>query len=245
MNYQVIDRNDRHVQAIAKHLKHADASIWRPTRTARARRSPGTSSSSCGRKALNGKAVHRVVFHEITRRRSRKHRPAAQLSMDLVNAQQARRALDYLVGFNLSPLLWKKVRRGLSPGGAEPALRLIVERERRSSLRRPEYWTLEAESEKAGQAFSAKLTQFEGRKVEQFSFTDADAAHAARTRWSRRRWPAAGGEGREKQKRRNRRPFTTSPCSRSARKLGFTAQRTMRIAQQLYEGVDTGEGSSA
>ena len=250
MNYQVIDRNDRHVQAIAKHLKHADA-LYLATDPDREGEAISWHLFELlrGRKALNGKAVHRVVFHEITKKAIQEAiAQPRSLSMDLVNAQQARRALDYLVGFNLSPLLWKKVRRGLSAGRVQsPALRLIVEREEEiEAFTAREYWTLEAESEKAGQAFSAKLTQFEGRKVEQFSFTDADAAHAARTAVEQ----AAGGRLRvakveKKQKRRNpAAPFTTSTLQQeAARKLGFTAQRTMRIAQQLYEGVDTGEGS--
>jgi DNA topoisomerase-1 len=250
MNYQVIDRNDRHVQAIAKHLKHADA-LYLATDPDREGEAISWHLYELlrGRKALNGKAVHRVVFHEITKKAIQEAiaQPRA-LSMDLVNAQQARRALDYLVGFNLSPLLWKKVRRGLSAGRVQsPALRLIVEREEEiEAFQTREYWTLEAESEKSGQAFTAKLTQCEGRKVEQFSFTDADSAHSARTAVER----AAGGRLRvakveKKQKRRNpAAPFTTSTLQQeAARKLGFTAQRTMRIAQQLYEGIDTGEGA--
>src|SRR5690606_13239675 len=97
------------------------------------------------------------------------------LSMDLVNAQQARRALDYLVGFNLSPLLWKKVRRGLSAGRVQsPALRMICERE--EEIQRfiaQEYWTIDAEGGHSGQAFPLKLVEYAGTKVEQFSFTNA------------------------------------------------------------------------
>jgi DNA topoisomerase-1 len=250
MSYQVIDRNDRHVQAIAKHLKHADA-LYLATDPDREGEAISWHLHELlrGRKVLDGKTVHRVVFHEITRKAIQEAiAHPRSLSMDLVNAQQARRALDYLVGFNLSPLLWKKVRRGLSAGRVQsPALRLIVEREEEiEAFQTREYWTLEAESEKAGQAFTAKLTQFEGRKVEQFSFTDADSAHAARDAVER----AAAGRLRvarveKKQKRRNpAAPFTTSTLQQeAARKLGFTAQRTMRIAQQLYEGVDIGEGA--
>ena len=210
-----------------------------------------------------------------------------ELSLDLVNAQQARRALDYLVGFNLSPLLWKKVRRGLSAGRVQsPALRMICEREAEIQAFVPrEYWTLDAEGEAKGaqgpQAFPLRLVEFEGRKVEQFSFTDADRAHAveqALCAASGAGLPApvaapaadptiASAEGQAPakptaprlappgtlrvlsvdRKQRNRNPappFTTSTLQQeAARKLGYGAQRTMRLAQQLYEGVDYGEGA--
>jgi DNA topoisomerase-1 len=250
MRYQVIDRNERHVQAIAKHVKHADA-LYLATDPDREGEAIAWHLHELlrARKALTGKAVHRVVFHEITKKAVQEAvaHPRA-LSMDLVNAQQARRALDYLVGFNLSPLLWKKVRRGLSAGRVQsPALRLIVEREEEiEAFETREYWTLEARSEKGGQGFTAKLTHLAGEKLGQFSLGDGEAAEAARKAVKQ----AAGGQLRvakveKKQKKRNpAAPFTTSTLQQeAARKLGFTAQRTMRIAQQLYEGVDTGEGS--
>ena len=118
------------------------------------------------------------MFYEITK--GEVQRAVAEprdLSLDLVNAQQARRALDYLVGFNLSPLLWKKVRRGLSAGRVQsPALRMICEREHEISIFMPqEYWTLEAEGEHSAQTFPLKLVEFDGQKVEQFSFTNEDS----------------------------------------------------------------------
>jgi len=250
MSYQLIDRNERHVQAIAKHVKHADT-LYLATDPDREGEAISWHLYELlrGRKALNGKTVRRVVFHEITRKAIEEAiAHPRELSMDLVNAQQARRALDYLVGFNLSPLLWRKVRRGLSAGRVQsPALRLIVEREEEIEAFRPrEYWTLEAESEKAGQRFSAKLTQYQGEKVEQCSVVDGTSAEAAREAIAQ----AADGRLRvakveKKQKRRNPAPpFTTSTLQQeAARKLGFTAQRTMRVAQQLYEGIDTGEGA--
>jgi len=250
MSYQVIDRNERHVQAIAKHLKHAET-LYLATDPDREGEAISWHLYELlrNRKALNGKAVRRVVFHEITKKAIQEAiAHPRELSMDLVNAQQARRALDYLVGFNLSPLLWKKVRRGLSAGRVQsPALRLIVEREQEiEAFQTREYWTLEAETEKAGQRFSARLTQYQGAKVEQFSIVDEDSAQAARAAIER----AAAGhlsvvKVEKKQKRRNPAPpFTTSTLQQeAARKLGFTAQRTMRIAQQLYEGIDTGDGA--
>ncbi len=250
MHYQPIERSERHVATIAKTLRQADA-LYLAT-------DPDREGEAISwhllqllqeRRALSQKPVHRVVFNEITRRAVNDAiAHPREISMDLVNAQQARRALDYLVGFNLSPLLWKKVRRGLSAGRVQsPALRLIVERELEiEAFREREYWTIEADAAKAGRAFTAKLIQFAGEKLEQFSITDAERAgmvqHALET--------AAGGtllveKVEKKQRKRNPAPpFTTSTLQQeAARKLGFTAQRTMRTAQQLYEGVDTGAGA--
>jgi DNA topoisomerase-1 len=165
--------------------------------------------------------------------------------MDLVNAQQARRALDYLVGFNLSPLLWKKIRRGLSAGRVQsPALRLIVEREEEiERFVSREYWSVEADVSCKGQNFNGKLIQFAGEKVEQFSIDNSERADEVEAALLK------AAEGKltvskvvKKQRRRNPSPpFTTSTVQQEAsRKLGFSAQRTMRTAQQLYEGIDIG-----
>ena len=250
MNYEVIDRNQRHVDAIARALKKADA-LYLAT-------DPDREGEAISwhlheilneRGLLNGKPVHRVVFHEITRsaiEEAIEH--PRHLSDDLVDAQQARRALDYLVGFNLSPLLWKKIRPGLSAGRVQsPALRLIVEREREIENFKPrEYWTIEAEAEADNQRFRAKLSRLGGEKVAQFTVTDGDTA--AEVEQSLRQ--AAAGKlvvlsVEKKQRRRNPAPpFTTSTLQQEAsRKLGFTAQRTMRVAHRLYEGIDVGEGS--
>ncbi|HKK13543.1 MAG TPA: type I DNA topoisomerase [Gammaproteobacteria bacterium] len=250
MKYQVIDKNARHVDAIAKALKKAEA-LYLAT-------DPDREGEAISwhlyellrdRGLLKDKPVYRVVFHEITQRAIREAMDEArELSMDLVNAQQARRALDYLVGFNLSPLLWKKVRRGLSAGRVQsPALRMIVEREEEIENFEPrEYWTVEADLERDGQSFIAKLTHLHGKKLGQFSITDSDTAHQARNELTE----AADGrlvvaEVEKKQRKRNpAAPFTTSTLQQEAsRKLGFSANRTMRTAQQLYEGIDTGGGA--
>ena len=197
---------------------------------------------------LKGKEVSRVVFYEITKNSVREAMAAPrELSVDLVNAQQARRALDFLVGFNLSPLLWKKVRPGLSAGRVQsPALRMICEREDEiAAFVAREYWTIDAELEHSEQKFPGKLVEFQGEKVEQFSFTnEAQARDVERTLQE-----AAKGEltvlsvDRKQRKRNPAPPFTTSTLQQeAARKLGFSAQKTMRVAQQLYEGVDIGEG---
>ncbi len=247
MRYQVIDRNAKHVDAIAKALKKADA-LYLAT-------DPDREGEAISwhlyellkdRKLLKDKEVGRVVFNEITKGavRDAVDNPR-ELSSDLVNAQQARRALDYLVGFNLSPLLWKKIRRGLSAGRVQsPALRMIVEREEEiERFTSREYWSLEADVSSKGQNFAAKLTYYAGDKLEQFSVEDGDTAHD----WEKSLLKAADGrltvdKVEKKQRRRNpAAPFTTSTLQQEAsRKLGFTAQRTMRTAQQLYEGIDLG-----
>ena len=252
MHYQLIERNERHVDAIAKALKKATA-LHLATDPDREGEAIAWHLYEIlkGRGELEDKSVHRVVFHEITRNAIREAVSSPRdLSLDLVNAQQARRALDYLVGFNLSPLLWKKVRRGLSAGRVQsPALRMICEREDEIARFIPqEYWTIDSRGEFSEQSFPLKLTEFGGRKVEQFSFTDETGARAAEAALR----VATGTSGMldvlqvdRKQRRRNPAPpFTTSTLQQeSSRKLGFSAQRTMRLAQQLYEGVDIGDGN--
>ena len=250
MKYQLIDKNEKHVERIAKAVQKAQALYLAtdPDREGEAI-SWHVYEVLKDRNLLKAKAVHRVVFHEVTKRAIQEaiEHPRA-LSEHLVNAQQARRALDYLVGFNLSPLLWKKVRRGLSAGRVQsPALRLIVEREEEISAFKPqEYWTIEAAVEHEAQAFRARLATFAGERVEQFTFTSAADARAAEDAIGR---TAAGvltvAKVEKKQRRRNpAAPFITSTLQQEAsRKLGFSAQRTMTIAQRLYEGIDTGEGS--
>ena len=250
MKYQVIDRNDKHVKAIAQKLKQADA-LYLAT-------DPDREGEAISwhlyellkkRSLLKDKPVYRVVFNEITKKAVQDAiAHPRELSMDLVNAQQARRALDYLVGFNLSPLLWKKVRRGLSAGRVQsPALRMIVEREEEiEAFESREYWTIEADVKKEQQPFTAKLIQYRGDKVEQFTITEEKQAHAV----EKELLEQAKGKLEvvkvvKKQRRRNpAAPFTTSTLQQEAsRKLGFTTNRTMRIAQQLYEGVDIGNGA--
>jgi DNA topoisomerase-1 len=198
---------------------------------------------------LDSKKVHRVVFHEVTKRAIQEAiEQPRRLSEELVNAQQARRALDYLVGFNLSPLLWKKVRRGLSAGRVQsPALRLIVEREDEiAAFKAQEYWTIEALAEQNAQTFPARLSVYGGEKVEQFTFTDEAGVRAAEQRIrDTARGVLTVAKVDKKQRRRNpAAPFTTSTLQQEAsRKLGFSAQRTMTVAQRLYEGIDIGEGS--
>ncbi len=250
MRYQVIDKNERHVSAIVKALKKADA-LYLATDPDREGEAISWHLLELLKEKgkLKNKAVHRVAFNEITKRAIQEAiAHPRELSQELIDAQQARRALDYLVGFTLSPLLWKKVRRGLSAGRVQsPALRMIVEREEEiEAFKAREYWTIEADTEKDARPIKARLIQYRGDKVEQFTITDEKGAKEAEETLTR----AAGGVLRvakveKKQRKRNpAAPFTTSTLQQEAsRKLGFNTQRTMRIAQQLYEGVDIGEGS--
>ncbi|MDB6106840.1 MAG: topoisomerase [Gammaproteobacteria bacterium] len=260
MHYQILEKNERHVEAIAKTLRKSKA-LYLATDPDREGEAIAWHLKEIleERGDLDGKDVHRVVFYEITKNAIRE--AVAQprgLSFDLVNAQQARRALDYLVGFNLSPLLWKKVRQGLSAGRVQsPALRMICEREAEiAAFISQEYWTIDGQGAHASPSFPLKLIEYRGQKVEQFSFVNETQARevertietAARTAAR----PGADGLGElkvaaidRKQRRRNPAPpFTTSTLQQeAARKLGFNARRTMRLAQQLYEGLDIGEGS--
>ncbi len=250
MKYQVIDRNSKHVEAIAKAMKKADV-LYLATDPDREGEAISWHLFELLKKkgVLKNKETHRVVFHEITKQAVNDAvANPRELSMHLVNAQQARRALDYLVGFTLSPLLWKKVRRGLSAGRVQsPALRMIVERELEiEAFKAREYWTIEADVEAEAKAFQAKLTHLADKKLSQFSVDSAAQANKVVTDLNQ----AAQGkllvtEVEKKQRKRNpSAPFTTSTLQQEAsRKLGFGAQRTMSVAQQLYEGVDTGEGA--
>jgi DNA topoisomerase-1 len=249
MKYQVVERNQKHVDAISRALKKAKALFLAtdPDREGEAI-SWHLYELLKAQGELKGKDVQRVVFYEITKNAVREAMAnPRELSVDLVNAQQARRALDFLVGFNLSPLLWKKVRPGLSAGRVQsPALRMICEREDEiAAFVAREYWTIDAELEHAEQKFPGRLVEYRGAKVEQFSFTNESEARDVERSLVR----AAQGEltvltvDRKQRKRNPAPPFTTSTLQQeAARKLGFSAQKTMRVAQQLYEGVDIGEG---
>jgi DNA topoisomerase-1 len=251
MRYQILDKNEKHVQAIARALKKSDA-LYLATDPDREGEAISWHLTELLKEqgVLDGKDVHRVVFYEITKNAIREAiGQPRDISQDLVNAQQARRALDYLVGFNLSPLLWKKAGLpGASAGRVQsPALRMICEREEEILAFVPrEYWTIDADAEKSKQVFPARLIEYKGEKVEQFTVvTDGQAGDVRKNIED----AAAGklsvtGIEKKQRKRNPAPPFTTSTLQQeAARKLGFGAQRTMRLAQQLYEGVDFGEGA--
>ena len=197
-----------------------------------------------GRRGLGGVDVRRVVFHEVTRDAvGEAVRNPRDIDMDLVNAQQARRALDYLVGFTLSPVLWRKVPGSRSAGRVQSvALRLVVDREVEIEAFRPrEYWTVEAVLETPeGKPLSARLVALDGRRLGKFDLADEAAARRAAAAVEARRFAVAAVE-RKQVRRSPPPPFTTSTLQQEAsRKLGFAAARTMRVAQRLYEGVDIG-----
>ena len=248
MRYDLIDKNEKHVDAIAKAAKAAD-NLYLATDPDREGEAISWHIAEILRERglVGDKPLQRVVFTEITPRAIKEAmgQPRA-IASDLVDAQQARRALDYLVGFNLSPVLWRKVQRGLSAGRVQsPALRMIVEREEEiEAFIAREYWTVEAEVAHPSQAFTAKLSKLDGKKVEQFTITNGDDAEAARARIQQ----AAAGAlhvtdvASKERKRRPAAPFTTSTLQQeAARKLGFTTRKTMQVAQKLYEGIALGE----
>lgn len=248
MRYDLIEKNEKHVEAIAKAAKAATG-IFLATDPDREGEAISWHIAEIlkERGLLENRTLQRVVFTEITPRAIKEAMlKPRQIAGDLVDAQQARRALDYLVGFNLSPVLWRKVQRGLSAGRVQsPALRMIVEREEEiEAFIAREYWSIEAECAHPSQGFTARLTKLDGQKFEQFTVTDGDTAEAARTRIQ----TAAQGAlhvtdvASKERKRRPAAPFTTSTLQQEAsRKLGFTTRRTMQVAQKLYEGIAIGE----
>jgi len=252
MKYQIQERNQRHVQAITKALKGAET-LYLATDPDREGEAISWHLLEIlkAKKLLKNKTVHRVVFHEITKKAvTQAIENPVELATNLVDAQQARRALDYLVGFNLSPLLWKKIRRGLSAGRVQsPALRMIVERELEiEAFKIREYWSITAKLMQDKQAFKAKLTHFNSEKLSQFSIINDEQAQATQqTLLEAAKGSLVVSKLEKKQRKRNpAAPFTTSTLQQEAsRKLGFTTKRTMMVAQQLYEGVDIGGGETA
>ncbi|MBF0176347.1 MAG: type I DNA topoisomerase [Magnetococcales bacterium] len=244
MCYEVPKTSQKHVDAIAKAVKKADTLLLAtdPDREGEAI-SWHVLEALRERNVLGKVPIKRVVFHEITQRAIQEAiAHARDVDMDMVNAQQARRALDYLVGFNLSPLLWKKVRRGLSAGRVQSvALRLVCEREAEiRAFTSQEYWSIIAEVEKKDtpQRFPARLAVAEGEKLDKFSIPNAERAQQLVA--AIKDQPLFLTELEKKQVKRNPAPpFITSTLQQEAsRKLGFSARKTMATAQQLYEGVE-------
>ncbi|SLN44158.1 type I DNA topoisomerase [Oceanibacterium hippocampi] len=242
MTYEADPKSAKHLKAIADAVKSSDH-LYLAT-------DPDREGEAIAwhvleelkrRKALKDVKVHRIVFNEITKRAvlDAVANPR-ELDMALVNAQQARRALDYLVGFTLSPVLWRKLPGAKSAGRVQSvALRLVVERELEiDAFRAQEYWTVEALLRtEQNDSVAARLTQLDGRKLQKFDLGNAEAAEAAK-----RTIEAAELRVLDvavKPTRRNPAPpFTTSTLQQEAsRKLGFGAKRTMQVAQKLYEGA--------
>ena len=249
MKYELLDSSKKQVNKIISLLKKAD-NLYLAT-------DPDREGEAISwhlyeilkeKNLLEGKKIYRVAFHEITKHAvTEAIQNPRQLSDALVNAQQARRALDYLVGFNLSPLLWRKIKTGLSAGRVQsPALRLIAEREEEIEAFKPrEYWTVDALLSKASQDFPAQLFAINGERVKQFDINNETQAGEIRQEIE-----SVSQSGltitKVNKKQRQRRPvapFTTSTLQQDAvRKLGLSTSNAMRIAQQLYEGIDLGNG---
>jgi DNA topoisomerase-1 len=244
MSWEVDGKSEKHIKTIAEALRGADrlflatdpdregeAISWHVREVLRARR------------ALKDVDVKRVVFNEVTRNAVLDaFRHPREIDVELVDAYLARRALDYLVGFTLSPVLWRKLPGSRSAGRVQSvALRLICEREAEIEDFRPrEYWTIEVEFRtEAGERFTARLSHLDGKKLDRFDLdSEAKARAAADAILAADGFSVASVEHREV--RRNPfPPFTTSTLQQEAsRKLGFGASRTMRVAQRLYEGID-------
>lgn len=244
MTYVEVDRNKKHIDAIVREAKKADT-VYLATDLDREGEAISWHVLEIlkARKILKDKEVFRVVFSEITKTaiQAAVANPR-ELSTDLVDAQQARRALDYLVGFNLSPLLWKKVRRGLSAGRVQsPALSMIVNREAEIDAFDPkEYWTVSTPLKKDNFEFTSNLIQYDGKKLKKFDLNNVKQVDDVLAKLK-----SQAGDTltvtklTERQRKRHPAPpFITSTLQQeAARKLGFSTRKTMQIAQQLYEGI--------
>ncbi|MDP1641522.1 MAG: type I DNA topoisomerase, partial [Phenylobacterium sp.] len=195
------------------------------------------------KKVIKDAKVQRVVFNAITKSAVTEAMKAPRdIDMELVEAYLARRALDYLVGFTLSPVLWRKLPGSRSAGRVQSvALRLIVDRELEiERFKTQEYWTVDADVSAGGDPFVARLVKHQAKRLTKFDLGDAAAAEAAKAAVQAASFTVASVE-KKPAKRSPAPPFTTSTLQQEAsRKLGFSAQRTMQAAQKLYEGVDIG-----
>ncbi len=245
MSWEVDGQSEKHVKSIAEAVRGADRLFLAtdPDREGEAI-SWHVREVLLARRALKkGIDVKRVVFNEVTRSAVvEAFRKPRDIDIELVEAYLARRALDYLVGFTLSPVLWRKLPGSRSAGRVQSvALRLVCEREAEIEAFRPrEYWTVEVEfATAAGERFTAQLSDLDGKRLDRFALdSEAKAKNAVAAILGAGQFTVAGIERRQV-RRHPFPPFTTSTLQQEAsRKLGFGASRTMRIAQRLYEGVD-------
>ena len=244
MSWEIDGRSEKHVKTIVQAMRGADGLFLAtdPDREGEAI-SWHVQEVLKSRRALKGVDVKRVVFNEVTRSAVVEAfgRPR-EIDRELVEAYLARRALDYLVGFTLSPVLWRKLPGSRSAGRVQSvALRLVCEREAEiEAFKAREYWTVEvAFATETGQGFTARLTHLDGHPLDRFALdTEAKARAAADAILQAPGFAVAGIESRQL-RRHPSPPFTTSTLQQEAsRKLGFGATRTMQIAQRLYEGID-------
>jgi len=242
LKYIVIEDKEKRIAAIEKAMKKADELILASDLDREGEAIAWHVADELKKRGvLEGKKVSRIVFNEITKKAiSEAMAKPLEINMQLVDAQQARSALDYLVGFTLSPLLWRKVRSGLSAGRVQSvALRLICEREQLIRAFEPkEYWTIDTACSVAAGTLDAQLYAIDSEKLGKFAITDGVNAKAIA-----RQVEAGAFKVTDVQKKQARQqpaaPFITSSLQMEAsRKLGFTARKAMQVAQRLYEGIE-------
>ncbi|HKI59749.1 MAG TPA: type I DNA topoisomerase, partial [Mariprofundaceae bacterium] len=242
LKYVVIEDKEKRIAAIQTAMKKADQLILASDLDREGEAIAWHVADELkSRGALEGKSVSRITFHEITKKaidEAMAH--PLEINMKLVDAQQARSALDYLVGFTLSPLLWRKVRSGLSAGRVQSvALRLICEREQHIRDFKPkEYWSIEAACKAESGSFSAQLYGMDGKALTKFSISDGVNAKLIASKVEKGSFEVAAVT-KKQAKQQPSPPFITSTLQMEAlRKLGFTARKAMQIAQRLYEGIE-------
>ncbi|MDQ6995479.1 MAG: type I DNA topoisomerase [Mariprofundaceae bacterium] len=242
LTYEVIKDKEKRIAAIEKALKRADTLILASDLDREGEAIAWHVKDELeSRGALEGKTIQRITFNEITKTAIHHAiKKPSNINMPLVDAQQARSALDYLVGFTLSPLLWRKVRGGLSAGRVQSvSLRLICEREQYIRDFKPkEYWTIEASCQHQTSPFTSQLHAMKGKTLSKFALDHGVAARKAAKQVEQGRFSVADIQ-KKKAKQQPAPPFITSSLQMDAsRKLGFTARKTMQIAQKLYEGIE-------
>ncbi len=247
--YHVLPESKKHIDAIRKALKESDRLLLATDPDREGEAISWHLLAALGLDKKNpGIEIQRVVFHEITKDAIvHAVKNPRGIANELVDAQQARSVLDYLVGFNLSPFLWKKIRYGLSAGRVQSvALRLVCEREKEiQAFREQEYWTIAARLGVApGQEFKAGLVTVGEKKLGKFDIPGEEVATGLKTALQSAGY-RVGKITKTEKKRTPAPPFTTSTLQQEAsRKLGFSAKKTMSTAQKLYEGIDIGEGGT-
>lgn len=246
--YHVLPESQKHIAQLRKEAKKSDELILATDPDREGEAIAWHLLEALGIEESGAKPqVKRVTFNEITKNAIREAvAHPGHISRNLVDAQQARSILDYLVGFNLSPFLWKKIRYGLSAGRVQSvALRLICDREKEiQSFESQEYWTIEADLQtEKGDAFRARLYAVDGRILKKFDIASKDEAANLVAELQGQSVQVTAIKCSEK-KRQPAAPFTTSTLQQEAsRKLGFSARKTMSLAQKLYEGIDIGNGA--
>ncbi|MDR1475105.1 MAG: type I DNA topoisomerase [Holosporales bacterium] len=242
MTWEISDRSKRYVDAIVKESKNADEVLLATDPDREGEAISWHVKDIISSKGIKNKPIRRITFHEITKSAiSKAIESPRELDSSLIEAYLARRALDYLVGFTISPVLWRKLPGSRSAGRVQSvALRLIADRELEIEAFKPqEFWTLEALfKNKDGEVFPAKLTVLNGEKLDKFSLNNAELAESAESAVKNCQYKVEKVE-KKSIKRNPWPPFITSTLQQEAsRKLGFSAKQTMRLAQSLYEGVN-------